>query len=133
MTWYRDGLPFHCTGCGACCTGSPGYVWVTREEIEEIAQFLGVSPEEFIKNQTRSIDGHLSLLEKDHPYDCYFLKDKKCQIYPVRPKQCKSFPWWPENIASQENWNETAKRCEGVNHKESKIYSPEEIHDELFS
>ena len=27
--WYRDGLRFECTRCGACCTGAPGYVWVT--------------------------------------------------------------------------------------------------------
>ena len=28
--WYRDGLRFACTRCGACCTGAPGYVWVDR-------------------------------------------------------------------------------------------------------
>ena len=32
--WYRDGLAFACTRCGACCTGAPGYVWVSPEEIE---------------------------------------------------------------------------------------------------
>ena len=39
--WYRDGLAFSCTRCGACCTGGPGYVWVSPEEIEELARFRG--------------------------------------------------------------------------------------------
>ncbi|MFG0335929.1 MAG: YkgJ family cysteine cluster protein, partial [Maioricimonas sp. JB049] len=38
--WYRDGLQFSCTQCGNCCTGSPGYVWVTEEEIAAIAAHL---------------------------------------------------------------------------------------------
>ena len=39
--WYRDGLAFSCTRCGACCTGAPGYVWVSAEEIEQLAEFRG--------------------------------------------------------------------------------------------
>jgi uncharacterized protein len=45
--WYRDGLAFACTGCGDCCTGAPGYVWVTRAEIEAMAAALGLAPAEF--------------------------------------------------------------------------------------
>ena len=40
--WYRDGLRFHCTECGNCCTGAPGYVWVNKAEIEELAALLEV-------------------------------------------------------------------------------------------
>ena len=30
--WYaEEGLAFECTGCGDCCTGAPGYVWVIRD------------------------------------------------------------------------------------------------------
>ena len=39
--WYSDGLKFDCTGCGDCCTGDPGYVWVSRAEIEALAAALG--------------------------------------------------------------------------------------------
>ena len=39
--WYRGGLRFSCTQCGKCCSGAPGYVWVTKDEIEQIAAFLG--------------------------------------------------------------------------------------------
>ena len=36
--WYRDGLAFTCTRCGACCTGAPGYVWVDADEIAALAE-----------------------------------------------------------------------------------------------
>ncbi len=39
--WYQDGLRFTCTMCGKCCTGDPGYVWVTDEELAALAKFLG--------------------------------------------------------------------------------------------
>ena len=42
MAWYRDGLRFECTQCGKCCTGAPGYVWLTIPEIYRIAEFLGI-------------------------------------------------------------------------------------------
>jgi len=40
--WYQDGLRFKCTGCGQCCTGSPGYVWVSPEEAEAMAKHLKI-------------------------------------------------------------------------------------------
>ena len=41
--WYAEGLRFSCQeGCVACCTGSGGYVWVTNQEIDAIASFLGI-------------------------------------------------------------------------------------------
>ena len=35
--WYAEGLKFQCTGCGDCCTGAPGYVWVNQAEIDALA------------------------------------------------------------------------------------------------
>ena len=34
--WYAGGLRFTCTGCGDCCTGAPGYVWVNQQEIDAL-------------------------------------------------------------------------------------------------
>ncbi len=39
--WYQTGLRFECIRCGECCSGEPGYVWVTKEEIRRISEFLG--------------------------------------------------------------------------------------------
>ena len=35
--WYADGLSFTCTQCGNCCTGGPGYVWISDMEIDRLA------------------------------------------------------------------------------------------------
>ena len=40
--WYKDGLKFKCTGCGDCCTGGEGYVWVNKQEIVALAAEVGV-------------------------------------------------------------------------------------------
>ncbi|MCE2982288.1 MAG: YkgJ family cysteine cluster protein [Parachlamydia sp.] len=112
--WYAEGLSFKCTGCGACCTGSPGYVWVNEEEIEAIAAHLNLSVDEFSKKYLRQINGRFSLIEHPKTYDCVFLKEKKCQIYPVRPTQCGTFPWWPPYLKSKESWNNLAAACEGI-------------------
>lgn len=114
LPWYADGLNFGCTGCGACCTGSPGYVWVNAEEILAIAEHLGLSVEEFGKKYLRKLNGRFSLIEHPVSYDCVFLKEKKCTIYEARPLQCRTFPWWPQTLASEKEWLKGARTCEGI-------------------
>lgn len=113
-SWYAEGLNFECTGCGQCCTGAPGYVWVTETEILLLAEHLNLSLEDFTKRYIRQIGERFSLTENLKTYDCVFLKDKKCQVYSLRPKQCRTFPWWPQNLKSRADWEEAAKHCEGI-------------------
>ena len=113
--WYKDGLHFGCTQCGKCCTGSPGYTWVSLDEINIIADHLKIPINDFIRDYLRKVDGKWALLEYTPSYDCIFLKDKRCSIYQVRPKQCRTFPWWPKNLESKKNWEKTATHCEGIN------------------
>jgi uncharacterized protein len=112
--WYGEGLHFSCTGCGQCCTGAPGYVWVSSSEIEEIATHLKMTIDFFSSRYLRKIQDRFSLIELPKTFDCIFLKDKKCQIYEVRPIQCRTFPWWPSHIASASQWKEAAQYCEGI-------------------
>jgi uncharacterized protein len=132
--WYEKGLSFGCTGCGKCCTGSPGAVWVSEKEAEEIAESLGISKKEFLAKYTRKLGDRTALIEKkpkNGNYDCIFLQGKQCQIYSKRPKQCRTFPWWKENLSSFEEWQNVAKECEGINHPEAKHFSLEEIQSYL--
>lgn len=116
LPWYKDGLRFQCTGCGKCCSGGPGYVWVTRAEMEGIATFLKMSLDQFVRRYIRQRDNRYALIEtKRQNYDCVFLQDKQCLIYPVRPTQCKTFPWWKEQLNSPESWALAARYCEGIN------------------
>lgn len=116
--WYKEGLRFKCTECGKCCTGSPGYVWITEEEITGMAAALNISVDLFKRRYTRTKNNRLALIEKKmgpNQYDCIFLQDKKCQLYTNRPKQCRTFPWWKNNLTSEESWKQTAMECEGIN------------------
>lgn len=125
--WYQSGLRFKCTGCGQCCTGAPGSVWVSFQEIKTLADHLNISEEEFIRTYTHRIGNRISLREDPQTYDCVFLKGKRCEVYNVRPKQCQTFPWWPENLKSPAHWQEVKTRCEGIDHSEAPLISLEEI------
>lgn len=136
LPWYKEGLSFKCTGCGKCCTGTPGVVWITEEEIHAVAKFLNLPVETVCKKHVRKLGDRFALMEqrpKQGEYDCTFLQGKQCSIYPVRPKQCKTFPWWEENVSSKEAWEELAKDCEGVNHPEAPIIPLEDIQKGLSS
>jgi len=128
--WYKEGLRFECTGCGQCCTGSPGYVWVSEADIQAISDYLKIPLEEFSKKYLRKVGNRYSLLEKAGNFDCIFLEGKKCKIYPVRPIQCSTYPWWPELVESPERWQETAYHCEGIRSDAPKV-SQQEIDAQL--
>jgi uncharacterized protein len=134
LPWYKDGLRFQCTECGKCCSGGPGYVWVTEQEIEAIAKLLNLPLDKFKKTYVRQRDNRYALIEKksiNYEYDCIFLKDKKCTIYQARPKQCRTFPWWRENLNSRESWNLASQGCEGIN-DQAPIVPFEKIEEQLL-
>lgn len=118
LPWYREGLNFKCTECGKCCTGQPGFVWITSEEIKLMAETLNLSEKVFKIRFVRNRGNRLALVEKKDGQggkECIFLKDKKCQIYKARPQQCRTFPWWKENLNTEESWKLAASFCEGIN------------------
>ena len=113
--WYEDGLQFKCTQCGNCCTGSPGYVWVNDEDLQNIAEYLDKPIGEVRLLQTRPVRGKISLKEFPNG-DCIYFHPKKrsCKIYPVRPIQCRTWPFWKSNLETPERWQETGRGCPGI-------------------
>jgi len=111
--WYKDGLAFTCTRCGKCCTGEPGFVWLTDDELRAIAEFLGEPVEQVRALHTRKARGRRTLREKANG-DCVFYDRKEgCTIYPVRPAQCRTWPFWESNVESPEAWERTKAVCPG--------------------
>ena len=111
--WFADGLPFTCTQCGHCCTGEPGYVWVTDLEVERIAKYLGEPADEVRAVYTRTVSGDRTLRERANG-DCVFWEaDRGCTVYPVRPTQCRTWPFWESNTATPEDWERTVEVCPG--------------------
>jgi Fe-S-cluster containining protein len=123
--WYRDGLSFECTRCGACCTGAPGYVWLNAEEIARLAEYRSETVEQFTKQFVRRVGQDYSLIEKPGG-DCIFWdKTAGCTVYPARPVQCQTWPFWPDNIASPEAWESVKRVCPGSG--QGQWFSLEEI------
>lgn len=126
--WYREGLRFECTQCGACCSGAPGFVWVSQEEIEQLAAHMGLEEEVFRDRFVRRVGTRYSLVEYPDG-DCIFLdpKTRGCSVYAARPIQCRTWPFWSSNLASPYAWKETCDSCPGAG--QGKLYSIEQIEE----
>ncbi len=117
--WYAAGLAFECQQSGNCCSGEPGYVWVTKAEIEAIARQLGRADGKLEGKYLRRVGFRYSLTERPNG-DCTFLKRSPdgcttCQIHQVKPTQCRTWPFWDYNLKSPEHWNDAARGCPGIN------------------
>lgn len=149
--WYADGLNFTCTQCGDCCTGGPGFVWISDAEIERLAVFLKITAHDVRATYCRKVGGRWSLNEfrnREGLYDCVFLKEvpgsasqkgrnaaqrkaipqpkRGCSIYSVRPLQCRTWPFWHSNLEDEESWRAADRKCPGVN-RGSRHFSRDEI------
>lgn len=124
--WYQDGLRFQCTQCGDCCTGAPGYVWVNKQEIADLAAKLEMDVEVFEEQYVRKVGVRKSLKELPNN-DCVLLdpETRGCMAYEARPRQCKTWPFWDSNLRSPETWAETCEVCPGSG--KGKLYAIGEI------
>jgi uncharacterized protein len=131
--WYAEGLNFTCQQCGNCCTGGPGYVWVSDEELARLAEHLELSITDVVRRYCRKIGQRYSLKEIRTPegqYDCIFLTEQKtsagdgqqvvhptrgCSIYSVRPLQCRTWPFWEGNLKNKSAWERAGRGCYGIN------------------
>ncbi len=130
--WFQHGLKFKCTGCGKCCTGSPGYVFLSNTDLVHLAEHAKITPREFAEKYTRLVEGELALTDQPNG-DCTFLKDKRCTVYEARPVQCRTFPWWIENLRSIQDWNEAALSCEGINHPDAPLIPSLHIQEQCLT
>ena len=123
--FYSDGLHFECTGCGECCKihGNHAYVYLTPKNISDIANSLGMTPDEFDETHcTQDEDGNVILTMIDR--QCNFLRDNQCIVYDVRPAQCRAWPFLAEHL-DEETWQVVREFCQGIGR--GKLYTKEEI------
>jgi Fe-S-cluster containining protein len=124
--WYYEGLCFECTGCGDCCTGEPGFVWVTKAEIQALADAVGLAAEAFEANFVRRVGIRKSLIELPGG-DCAFFDGatRRCTVYHARPRQCRTWPFWQSNIRTPSDWAATCRACPGAG--QGRVVPVEEI------
>ncbi len=129
--WWKNGLKFKCNQCGNCCTGAPGVVTVSKNELGPLAKIMNITKKEFLGLFTTTENSEIQLREKRN-YDCIFWEKRKgCLVYPVRPVQCKTWPFWKRMLSSKKAWNEEAKNCPGMN--SGTHYTAEDIKNMLKS
>ena len=77
-----------CLACANCCkTTSP---IVMEKDIERIAKFLKLKPQQFIEKYLKKDTDGLWMMQQT---PCAFLDaDNYCLIYEVRPKACREYP-----------------------------------------
>ncbi len=127
--WYKEGLRFECQKCGNCCRGEPGVVWISKREVKNISNSMGISPDLFAKKYLRFINGRISLLEHDNG-DCV-MYNSGCTVYETRPLQCRTFPYWTSNLKTRTEWKEQKKMCPGIG--KGKLYSVNDIESFMCS
>lgn len=95
---------FKCQGCGACCRIKNGIVRVGEAEIRRIAEFVGMSEQEFIDHETEIAPDRKGLILNIRPDDAcvYLTDDNRCRIHPVKPDKCRTFPFEWANPDSAE-------------------------------
>ncbi len=123
--WYQDGLKFSCTRCGNCCTGAPGFTWVTEAEIAGLVARLKTDDAAFRARYTRTVwrkgVKQVSLIDQGtaRNHACvFFASGKGCTVYEDRPRQCRTWPFWKRNLETPEDWAAEAKECPGMNRGE---------------
>ena len=131
VPWFAAGLRFSCTRCGNCCTGAPGFTWVTEDEIAALVKRLGISDAAFRRQYTRTVwrkgAQYVSLIDQgNQAHDCVFFKPGKgCTVYEQRPRQCRTWPFWRRNLVTPHDWAGLSPECPGVGRGD--LHSPATI------
>ena len=108
--------PNACQSCGGrCCTGESGYIYLNSNEIEQIADLLGLEIDMFIKDYLYKKGYKYSIKEIKYQgsYECVFFdrENQHCSIYQARPLQCRTFPFWDYY---KQRIDELKQECPGV-------------------
>ncbi|WP_418180441.1 YkgJ family cysteine cluster protein [Aliarcobacter lanthieri] len=106
-----------CNICqGNCCIGESGYIWINKNEIENLANYFKLGIEELKEKYLFKVGYKYSIKEvklgKNSFACCFFdLNKKQCSIYEYRPTQCRTFPFWDY---FKNNIEEVYKECPAI-------------------
>jgi Fe-S-cluster containining protein len=102
---------FKCQKCGDCCKGYGG-TFLTRNDINTIAEYIGKDPPTFIAKYCR-LSGDKPILAQGPNGYCIFW-DKFCTIHSVKPRMCREWPFIISVLVDVKNWHIMAGLCPGM-------------------
>jgi uncharacterized protein len=86
-----------CLACPSFCCFL-GWVDVSPEEVRRLADFLGMTSEEFERMHVLGFTPAGEKLIKKGQQVCQFLgEDRKCTVYDARPQVCRSYHCWEQD------------------------------------
>ena len=106
---------FQCQQCGDCCKGYGG-TYVTESDINQIADYINITPEVFIQKYC-VLSGKKYVLAQDGRSEYCKFWNKLCTIHPVKPKMCKAWPYIESVLVDPANWAIMGNSCPGINTK----------------
>lgn len=105
---------FECRMCGQCCEGEGGIV-LGRRDLERLAAFLGLAPEEFLAAYT-FLNGEKIRLATGADGFCVFFKNGAgCQVHEAKPDICRAWPFFRGNIEDPHSLAMARAYCPGIN------------------
>lgn len=126
---------FECTACGKCCLQQHGGAVLYLSDIEAIANFLNLSPAEFVERYCRfrvyrgvGRKGAYAVPDlrlNARAGKCVFLSGKLCSIHEVKPYLCKAAPFISELVGDPSVRRLFAETCDGYG--EGPLHGREEI------
>ena len=128
--FYEDGVHFSCQRCSFCCGHSPGFVYLSRADLDKLKTIFNLTASEFIQKYCRWADYYYGTqvlaLKEQKNYDCILWKNG-CSAYQARPVQCSTYPFWTWMIKDRHTWDDCAKECPGMN--KGRLWTLDEIRE----
>jgi Fe-S-cluster containining protein len=112
MMENSDGHPvFLCRRCGECCQGEKG-ILVTAAELEAMAGYMGLSPEEFASRYLVATPLGPQLATRSGT--CVMQEGSLCRVHPVKPRICRQWPFLPALLAHADEFEAAKEACPGI-------------------
>ncbi len=118
---------FECQRCRFCCSGGPGYVFLSESDLKRLEEGLKIERDKLIRLYARFVDygdHYLLSLKERKNYDCVFLSEEGCRVYEFRPVQCSTYPFWKRIAENMKDYIREGESCPGIGR--GRAYSKEE-------
>lgn len=104
---------FHCQQCGDCCAGRGG-ISVRPQEVEQMAAFLEIDPQEFSRQYVENSPSGARLATGGNGSCVFLMPDHRCRVHPVKPPICRQWPFLPVLLRDPEELEYAKGACPGI-------------------